>query len=174
VHREGLVRQWLGASIAIPGTAPPQLSAEGDLLVDGGVLENLPAAAMLAKGEGPVAAVDVLPSVDLTVDARYTTAPNPLRALYDQYNPLGERREFPNIFKILYRTALISNLRSVDQVRANIDFYLDPPVHTFDIFEMQSIERIAEVGYQYAKEKVRAFRQQLGETRPQRVFLTER
>lgn len=174
VHREGLVRQWLGASMAIPGTAPPQLSAEGDLLVDGGVLENLPAAAMLAKGEGPVAAVDVLPSVDLTVDARYTTAPTPLRALYDRYNPFGERREFPNIFKILYRTALISNLRSVNQARADIDFYLDPPVSAFDIFDMQSIDRIVEVGYHYAKEKTRAFRQQLGERRPQQVILTER
>jgi NTE family protein len=174
VHREGLVTQWLGASIAIPGTAPPTLTADGDLLVDGGVLENLPAAPMLAKGEGPVAAVDVLPSVDLTVDARYTSTPSPLRALYEQYNPFGERREFPNIFKILYRTALISNLRSVNQVRADIDLYLDPPVSNFDIFEMNSIDRIVEVGYRFAKERTRAFREQLGERRPQGVFLTER
>jgi predicted acylesterase/phospholipase RssA/CRP-like cAMP-binding protein len=118
VHRKGPLTKWLRASISIPGTAPPVLTDDGDLLVDGGVLENLPAAAMLVTGEGPVAAVDVLPTVDLTVDARYSSTPTPLRALYDQYAPFGERREFPNIFKILYRTALVSNIRSVNEVRA--------------------------------------------------------
>jgi NTE family protein len=130
------------------------MTDDGDLLVDGGVLSNLPVAAMLSMGEGPVIAVDVLPGVDLTVDGRYSSTPGPARALFDRFASFGERRPFPTIFSILYRTALISNLRSLEETRSSIDLYLDPPVESFDIFEMQAIDRIVDVGYRFAKSRV--------------------
>ena len=46
------------ASLAIPGVFPP-VAVDGRLLVDGGVLDNLPVATMARTGEGPVIAVDV-------------------------------------------------------------------------------------------------------------------
>jgi NTE family protein len=59
VHREGLLRDVLAASMAVPGLAPP-VRAGGQLLVDGGVLDNLPVGVMAATGDGPVVAVDVM------------------------------------------------------------------------------------------------------------------
>jgi NTE family protein len=58
VHRRGPIARAVGASMCLPGLFEPQ--QDGDrLLVDGGVLDNLPIATMAADGEGPVLAVDV-------------------------------------------------------------------------------------------------------------------
>jgi predicted acylesterase/phospholipase RssA/CRP-like cAMP-binding protein len=59
VHRRGRIVDGVGASMSIPGVAPPVLRG-GRLLVDGGVLNNLPVDHMAETGEGPVLAVDVI------------------------------------------------------------------------------------------------------------------
>jgi len=59
VHRRGQLARAVEASMSIPGFAPP-VEADGRLLVDGGVLDNLPVGVMTAAGEGPVLAVDVM------------------------------------------------------------------------------------------------------------------
>jgi NTE family protein len=59
VHRRGPAWEAVGTSMAIPGLAPPQRRG-GRLLVDGGLLDNLPVDVMAAAGEGPVVAVDVV------------------------------------------------------------------------------------------------------------------
>ena len=59
IHRQGSVIEAVGASMSIPGLAPP-LPHGGRLLVDGGVLNNLPVDAMADAAEGPIVAVDVV------------------------------------------------------------------------------------------------------------------
>jgi EmrB/QacA subfamily drug resistance transporter len=58
VHRRGPLVDAVGASISVPGIVPP-LARDGRLLVDGGVLDNLPVAAVGAGDEGPLIAVDM-------------------------------------------------------------------------------------------------------------------
>ena len=53
VHRRGTLVYAVGASMSIPGVAPP-VRRLGGLLVDGGVLNNLPVDHMAETGEGPV------------------------------------------------------------------------------------------------------------------------
>ena len=59
VHRLGPLVDAVYASLAIPGVFPPVATKDGKLLVDGGVLDNLPVETMASKGEGFVIAVDV-------------------------------------------------------------------------------------------------------------------
>jgi NTE family protein len=58
VHRRGSMAEAVGASISVPGLVPP-LARGGRLLVDGGVLDNLPVGAVGAGAEGPLIAVDI-------------------------------------------------------------------------------------------------------------------
>ena len=58
VHRRGLVAVAVSATQALPAFVPPVRDGER-LLVDGGILNNLPVEPMLSTGEGPVIAVDV-------------------------------------------------------------------------------------------------------------------
>ena len=59
VHRTGLLADAVFASLAIPGIFPPVADSRGRMLVDGGVLDNLPVEPMARTGEGPVIAADV-------------------------------------------------------------------------------------------------------------------
>ncbi len=58
VHRRGELVPAVGASMSIPGVSPPVALGQR-LLVDGGVLDNLPVSTMAAENEGPVIASDV-------------------------------------------------------------------------------------------------------------------
>lgn len=59
VHRRGPLRHVIGASMSLPGLAPP-LPWAGRLAVDGGVVNNLPVDVMADTAEGPVIAVEVM------------------------------------------------------------------------------------------------------------------
>ena len=65
VHRRGPLVEAVGASMTLPGLVPP-LQRAGRLLVDGGVLNNLPVDHMAETGEGPIVAVDVVRRIDGT------------------------------------------------------------------------------------------------------------
>ena len=65
IHRTGPVFEAVGASMAIPGLAPPVARHHG-LLVDGGVLNNLPVDVMVEAEPGPVLAVDVMRRLEAT------------------------------------------------------------------------------------------------------------
>jgi NTE family protein len=58
VHRRGLLRQALRASISLPGILPPVV-AEGELLVDGAVMNNFPTDLMNSLHRGVTIGIDV-------------------------------------------------------------------------------------------------------------------
>lgn len=59
VHRGGLLRRALRASIALPGILPPVVEGDHSLLVDGAVLKNFPVDIMRDLNRGPIIGVDV-------------------------------------------------------------------------------------------------------------------
>jgi predicted acylesterase/phospholipase RssA/CRP-like cAMP-binding protein len=154
VHRRGPVRRWVRASISLPGSAPPLIGDHGDLLIDGGVLDNVPVGVMQQMGESRIIAVDVSPDVDLVVDTGMKLAPTPWILLRDRFRPNGDRRKFPSLFQILYRTSVLSSIRSGKERRDGVAAYLEPPTSAFDSFEMSSIDAIVEVGYRYTMEQL--------------------
>lgn len=59
VHRGGLLRRALRATISLPGILPPVLDANQRLLVDGAVLRNFPVDVLKSVHRGPIIGVDV-------------------------------------------------------------------------------------------------------------------
>lgn len=155
VHREGPIRRWLRASISIPGSAPPLIGDHGDLLVDGGVLDNVPVAAMRELGESAIIAVDVSPNVDLVVDPTLKLAPTPWELLRNRWRAADDVKKFPSLFQILYRTSVLASIRAGKQGRGTVELYLEPPTSAFDTFGMEAIDSIVEAGYRYAAEKLK-------------------
>ena len=64
VHRTGVLASAIAASCAMPGLSPPRVDGR-DILVDGGVLNNLPVNIMRSSARGPVFASSVSPRADL-------------------------------------------------------------------------------------------------------------
>ena len=122
VHRSGLLRELVAASMAIPALAPP-LRRDGMVLVDGGVLDNLPVAAMHASGEGPVLAVDV---------ARRSGA-----ALADAA---------PSLFDTVCQALTIGGRQQVKENLALADVVLTPAVGRTGLLDFSRLDECAAAG----------------------------
>lgn len=59
VHRSGVLRDALRASISLPGILPPVVDGAQSLLVDGAVVKNFPVDVMKDLHRGPIIGVDV-------------------------------------------------------------------------------------------------------------------
>ncbi|HEX9941366.1 MAG TPA: cyclic nucleotide-binding and patatin-like phospholipase domain-containing protein [Thermoanaerobaculia bacterium] len=152
VHRRGSLRRAISASITIPGVTPPMLGPNGDLLVDGGVLNNLPVDIMRRLGEGPIIASDVSAAVDLRAHPSYTDPPSPWQFLSGRFRRSAEPRPFPNILRLIHRAALLASDVYAKQAKREVELYLDLPMDGFDMFAMEALDEIVEFGYRFTRE----------------------
>jgi predicted acylesterase/phospholipase RssA/CRP-like cAMP-binding protein len=149
VHDRGPLWLWARASCSLPGIEPP-VTYGGDLLVDGAVLNNLPADVMRSRCAGEVIAVDVGSPVDLRTDELVRSQISGTVEMWRKLNPLGKRSAMPNIFQILRRAGMVSSLYNLKGVKQHADLYLCPPTQGLNAFDWKSIDKAVEIGYRYA------------------------
>lgn len=149
IHRAGLVRKWVLASMAVPGLGPPVFAGR-EILVDGGVLNNLPVDVMRALGRGPVFASSVSLRSDLCLDQEYPDSPSPWRLLLSWLNPWGRPMLVPSIASLLMRTASLQAINSGEQALAGADLLFEPPSAGHKLLDWCALDRIVESGYRSA------------------------
>lgn len=156
VHRQGPLALAVRASTGLPGIVPP-VTHDGELLVDGGLINNLPIDVMRTLGEGgPVIAADVSLPVDLVAGANYTSDLSGWQILWSRINPLAERIQIPHILSILTRAAVIGSVRSEEQMRMKglADLYLQVGSKECGIMDFGSIEKVVAFGYESAARQI--------------------
>lgn len=156
VHDRGPLWLWTRASCAIPGLVPP-VPSDGSLLVDGGLLNNLPADVMRHRCSGAVIAVNVTPTVDLTVDTPLVAEMSGWPHLWPMLRPGGAQRPFPNIAQILSRTVFVGSVRDAQAQAQHSDLYLEPALAGVGMGDFAAIDRIVEEGYQHAAAQIAAW-----------------
>jgi NTE family protein len=127
VHRTGPIVEAVGASMAIPGLAPP-VSRSSQLLVDGGVLNNLPIDVMTADERGPVVAVDVMRRLDAT-GTEVDGSPG-----------------MPTILETLARATVLGSVERAEKNRALAHVLITPDVGDVSLRGFRNIDRIVESG----------------------------
>jgi NTE family protein len=144
VHREGLLWRALRASVALPGILPPVTTEDGHLLVDGGVMNNLPVDIMAAEARGPIIAVDVAGEADLRADDEFYGE----RSLWSL---VRERMKgSPSIISILMRAGTVGSDLQRRAVRDQADFLFEPPLDGIGMRDWKSFEHAIAQGYAYA------------------------
>jgi NTE family protein len=144
VHRTGLLRDALYASLAIPGVFPPVLPGDGRLLVDGGVLDNLPVKTMSGALEGPVVASDVTAR-----DGRWAQARRP--GIQKLARPLrraltGSSEALPRLGETLFRTFTLGSADTAAAARAHADLVVVPQVEGVGLMDWKQLDRLREAG----------------------------
>jgi NTE family protein len=144
IHRTGRVVDAVYPSFAIPGVFPPVARTDGRLLVDGGVLDNLPVATMARTGEGPVIAVDVTGGI-----GRFQRAQRP--GLARLARPVrraltGSEADIPGLGETLVRTLTVGSVDTVAAARLHADLVITPQVDGIGLMEWRSIARAREIG----------------------------
>lgn len=143
VHRAGALWRALRASVALPGILPP-VTHHGHLLVDGGVMNNLPVDVMAENSHGPIIASDVTGELDLhATDDRY--GERPLWWL------IGQRmRGTPSIVSILMRSGTVGSEAQRRVVRQQANYLFEPPLEDVGLRDWQAFDRAVAEGYAHA------------------------
>ena len=148
IHDKGLVWSSIRASSSLPGIWPPVIR-DGHMLVDGGVMNNLPVDVMRKRCRGQVVAVDVSPAAELNVQCRTDAGLSGWPMLWKRLNPFGKKTGLPHIFGILYRAAQVGSLCSAETIKRTADLYLQPPTAEIDLFDWKSSNKLIDVSYQH-------------------------
>ena len=140
VHRRGLMRRAMRASIAIPGLLPP-IVIDGQVLVDGAVLNNLPAEVMRHMNSGPVIGIDM--SQARGVDPELIQHPPSIWRLL----ATGAWRRGPPIVSIMMRSATLTTDAEIERSRGIVDILVQPTPDGVDIRDWKAFVPAVDAGY---------------------------
>ena len=150
VHRTGPLVAALRATTSLPGLFPPVAPPDGRLLVDGGVLDNLPVQTLASTGEGPVIAVDVglqqarrRRSVQRDTDAL-------LRAVRRAVT--GTDMLLPRLPEILVRTLTLGSIEATVSARRAATMLIEPDVANVGILDWKQLPYLLDAGRRAALE----------------------
>jgi predicted acylesterase/phospholipase RssA/CRP-like cAMP-binding protein len=154
VHDRGSLLHAVRASTAIPGILTPVWD-DGDLLVDGGLMNNLPIdLAHDRPGVGRVLAVDVTPPADRRPRAPFGYSVSGWRALAARI----ARRPGPGLptaTSLLMQSMLVADAR-VKHANAGLAAWIfHPPLLGHSLMEWDRIAAVAEAGYRFAVDALR-------------------
>jgi len=153
IHKKGPVWKATRASASLPGIFAPMVE-DHQVLVDGGVLDNIPAAKMKSLCGGPVILVNVTPKKDLTVDFDYDNYPGPLKTLWSWVNPFINPIKVPSLMDIMMRVAGLSSMKKIKTEEKISDLILNPPLERFGLLAFSEMDKIIDLGYKYTCETI--------------------
>ena len=155
VHDRGPLSLWVGTSMAVPGIAPP-IAYEGELLCDGGVLDNLPTGVMQGLERGAIIVCNVSTDGYLRAPGSGIGRPDPEALLRH-----GSMDTPPRLSEILVRSAMLTSATSVDLAAERADVYVRMPSQDFGMFDWKRLEELVDLGYRYALEQLAPLRDAL-------------
>ena len=141
VHRRGLLRDALRASVSLPGILPPVVAGDA-LLVDGAVINNFPTDIMARLHRGATVGVDVARRGTISADA-FVDPPGFL-----QWALSHGLKSAPPIVSLLMRSATARNEATYHQHPA--DILIAPPVKGVELRDWKNFETAVEDGYDAA------------------------
>jgi NTE family protein len=150
LHDRGGLATAIRATVAIPGMLPP-VPKDGDLLIDGGVLDNLPARPMKADGSiGTVVAVDVAPPLGPAARVDYGHAVSGWRAIVGR---MRGHQPSPPIASILMRTTLTAAVQDRERLldEGIVDLHLPLEMRGVSLLDFERVPEVAAIGYEQAR-----------------------
>lgn len=145
VHRVGSLARAILSSTAVPGVTVPQ-PIDGDVHVDGGVLNNLPGDLLPAYCARRMVC-DVTPAPELRYDGAVFPPPISAPALLKRNGPESTA---PSIGTILYASMTAGSQAHARAVRERADVVIQPPVAQYGLLAFEQFRTIEEHGHRAA------------------------
>ncbi|WP_069051061.1 cyclic nucleotide-binding and patatin-like phospholipase domain-containing protein [Blastomonas sp. RAC04] len=156
VHRRGPLWHAVRASGSLPTILPPFIDTDGNILVDGGVLDNVPVVTMRALKSGPNIVVTL---GEAGQTWRIKAAYHSLRRRGQLIRDLLLRRksdsDFPSIVEIMQRSMVVASRIASRSMLREDDILLSPPiVQGMQILDWHLGRKQAEQAARYVAEEV--------------------
>lgn len=126
VIRNGELWHAVRASSSIPAVFPPFIAEDGEVLIDGSFVDNVPITVMRELKAGPNIVLNLKPGKPWQVKSSYGEMPGRLQTflrLFRKRKKNGPR--FPTIAAVLSRTMVVSSRRLMDTVAQEDDVMLE-------------------------------------------------
>ena len=162
VIRTGPIWEAIRASCAIPGVLPPFFDDEGHMLVDGGVVDNVPVTIMNSLKSGPNVVVDLRPLDHHVYDFGYLSIPGRWELLARMITPLLRQKlpRCPGPASVIQQS-LFGNIRNKPNAANSQDLVLHPPVFPgSSIMNWDRHRDVLACAYQWGQETVERLRTQ--------------
>ncbi|KAI8320414.1 patatin-domain-containing protein, partial [Martensiomyces pterosporus] len=152
VHTTGLLWRVVRASMSLSGFVPPLCDENGDMLVDGGYLDNLPVRVMKSElGADMIFAVDIAGEND-TSPVRYGASVSGIWVLLNHLNPLRSYW-IPTLSEVQSRLTYASSDKELESAKvADSCVYLRVPPRDVGVLDFGRFDELYKRGYEYAKE----------------------
>ena len=143
VHRDGLLREHVGTSMALPIIGPPQVSGRR-LLVDGSLVDNLPVATMARLAEGPIIAVDV--------KASFERPAQPSGSANGRTRTSHREPRTPLLGETLTRVLLMASSNTSEAAAQHAELIIRPRNEGIGLLEFHQLDVAREAGRSAARE----------------------
>ncbi|MGN1401779.1 MAG: patatin-like phospholipase family protein [Bacillus sp. (in: firmicutes)] len=134
VFRQGPVAEAVRASIAIPGIFMPE-TVDGELLVDGAVVDRVPVSVVKEMGADFVIAVDV--------------------------SSIKQDTEITSIFDVIMQSLDILQMELVKHREIPADVTIKPPVEHFNSRSFTNLEEIMAIGEREARKYIKEIKEKI-------------
>ncbi|MFN3215850.1 MAG: cyclic nucleotide-binding domain-containing protein [Acidimicrobiales bacterium] len=156
IHRRGCLKTAIRASAAIPVVMAP-VPIDGELHVDGGVLDNVPVTAMADDPSiGTVIAVDVSPPGGPRAESDYGLSVSGFDVLRRRLSRNATSLH-PDIGQTLMNSMLIGSSKAKTASIERVDLYLDLDLGGVGLLKFENHRDVALRGYGEAKPAVEAW-----------------
>lgn len=153
IHDRGLLWEIVRSTISLPGVFSPVPTANGDLLIDGAVLNTFPVDIMLERlsGKGHIIGVNVSHIPEQFNYYDFGPTLSGWEVLLSRINPFVETIQIPRIAETLLRATDIKSIERLNEARNALEILVEPNVRSISLLDFKSYAKISELGYQEAK-----------------------
>nr|ODN85379.1 lysophospholipase NTE1 [Cryptococcus depauperatus CBS 7841] len=159
VHRTGYAWRYVRASMTLAGLLPP-LSDNGNLLVDGGYMDNTPIQPLRNSGIHDIIVIDV-GSVDDTSPRNYGDSVSGWWIFLNRFNPFYERKVL-SMTEISSRLTYVSSVKTLEDVKSSPGcLYIAMPVQQFDTLGgFKRFSEVLDIGLKTGRETLKRWKEE--------------
>lgn len=162
VLEDGILGDATFASGSLPGIFRPIRWGEY-LLVDGAVLNKVPARVLQRKGARVILAVNVTPDKEIGMEFANGEDISAFSRILRRFPPFNHWGTTPNILRIISRSLSVSGLNQSRIHSDIIDVEIKPRIEHFDFLRFDQFDELVEAGAEAAREAIPSIKRILEE-----------
>ncbi|ODV82988.1 hypothetical protein CANARDRAFT_209580 [[Candida] arabinofermentans NRRL YB-2248] len=149
IHTSGYAWRYIRASMSLATMFPP-LTDNGNMLLDGGYIDNLTVQEMKRRGAKVIIAIDVGSDDDRTL-MDYGDSLSGFWVLLNKFNPFSKKPNVPSMTDIQMRLAYVASVNALEKAKATEGcYYMRPPIEGYGTLDFSKFDEIYQVGCNYS------------------------
>lgn len=148
IHTSGYAWRYIRASMTLASLLPP-MTDNGDMLMDGGYIDNLTVSEMQRRGVRRIIACDV-GSEDEKSFMNYGDSLSGFWVLLNRLNPFSSHPNVPTMADIQMKLAYVASVSALEKAKKTKGIvYLRPPIEGYATLDFGKFDEIYQVGIKY-------------------------